>query len=53
MPQIITHFVNPPIPYRQFDWCAYFDGEEEIGDYGYGRTEEEAVNDLITHYLRD
>lgn len=28
------------------DWCAYYDGHEEEGNYGYGRTEAEAIEDL-------
>lgn len=46
MKKIITTNVFPPIPIRDFDWCAYFDGEEDGGHYGYGRTEAEAVSDL-------
>jgi hypothetical protein len=43
---IITRHIYPPIPLRQFDWCAYHDGEEETGHYGYGATEAEALEDL-------
>lgn len=46
-PKIVTSFVHPPIPIRNCDWCAYRDGEEERGNYGYGITEREAVQDLI------
>ena len=45
--KIVTHNICPPIPTRGHDWCAYFDGEEELGDYGYGATEAEAVADLL------
>jgi len=45
--KIVTHNIFPPIPTRSHDWCAYFDGEEELGDYGYGATEAEAVADLL------
>lgn len=48
--KIKTSHVYPPIPVRQFDWCAYWDGTEESGQYGYGRTEAEAIADLITNY---
>jgi hypothetical protein len=48
--KIITEFIYPPIPIRQFDWVAYFDGEEELGYYGYGFTENDAINDLIENY---
>jgi hypothetical protein len=45
--KIITSFEYPPIPIRSFDWCAYRDGEEESGRYGWGKTEQEAVQDLL------
>ena len=43
--QIVTRFINPPIPVRYFDWCAYLDGHEE-GPYGHGETETSAIADL-------
>lgn len=46
-PSIVTVCICPPIPDRRFDWCAYYDGDEEGGPRGYGATEQEAVNDLI------
>jgi hypothetical protein len=46
--KITTNFVYPPIPLRQFDWCAYdddtYDGPGSI--LGHGRTEAEAVADF-------
>ena len=42
---IVTHHIFPPIPIRDFDWCAYRD--PEVTPYGYGRTEEEAIADLL------
>ena len=48
--KIVTIFLNPPIPVRDFDWCAYYDGEEENGNYGYGSTEAEAIEDLVNNY---
>jgi len=45
--RIVTEHLYPPIPVRTMDWCAFFDGEEELGRYGYGRTEAEAVADLL------
>lgn len=45
--RIITSHVYPPIPDRRFDWCAHRDGREEDGNYGWGRTEAEAITDLI------
>lgn len=49
--KIKTSFDYPPIPWRNFDWCAYFDGEEEEGRYGYGATENEAIDDLLERTL--
>lgn len=42
-----TTFVYPPIPIRTMDWCAYRDGTEETGRCGWGRTEDEAIADLL------
>ena len=44
--RIKTNFVYPPIPIRTMDWSAWFDGNEE-GLHGEGRTEAEAVQDLL------
>ena len=46
-PKIVTHHEFPPIPVRSFDWTAHYDGFEEAGPYGYGKTEAEAVADLV------
>lgn len=46
MTKVITHHEYPPIPSRNHDWCAYIDGEEEEGNYGWGRTEAQAVVDM-------
>lgn len=47
MRKIVSRHVFPPIPIRDFDWCAFFDGEEELGGYGWGRTEADAIQDFI------
>ena len=47
---INTHFDMKPIPDRRFDWEATFDDYEPGGKWGfigYGRTEAEAVTDLL------
>jgi len=45
--KIITRHVHPPIPADMgFDWCAFHDGDEEQGNYGWGCTEAEALADL-------
>ena len=51
-PKIVTSHIYPPIPDRSMDWCAYYDGEEERGDYGYGPTEQAAIDDLTANYER-
>ncbi len=50
--KIVTHYVYPPIPIRQFDWSAVdgdtYDGAE--GSHcpiGYGATEQAAIDDLL------
>ena len=45
-PKIRVDNISPPIPVREFDWVAWFDGYEEDGPYGYGPTAEEAVKEL-------
>ena len=44
---IRTEYVFPPIPMRQFDWSAVFDNYEPGCPIGYGRTEKEAIADLL------
>ena len=44
--EIKTEFVNPPIPVRHMDWCAWVAGQEEEGIYGNGPTEEDAIQNL-------
>ncbi len=46
---IVTSFQYPPIPVRDFDWLAYFDGQEE-GPQGWGRTKDAAIADLIENF---
>ena len=45
--KIHTEYILPPLPSRIFDWRATFDGYEKGGDMGYGRTETEAIQDLL------
>jgi hypothetical protein len=46
LPVIKTSYVCPPIPLCGFDWCAFEDGHEEDGPFGYGATAMEAIADL-------
>jgi hypothetical protein len=50
---IQVHYDPPPIPTCNFDWCAYEDGMEERGFYGYGRSREEAVAALFEMFEDD
>ena len=49
-PKIITSYWAKPIPDRQFNWSAHYDGDEPNDDgqmmVGYGKTKEEAIIDL-------
>lgn len=49
--RITTHFWAKPIPPRNFDWCACRDNDEPDDDgnmmQGFGRTEQDAIDDLI------
>lgn len=47
---VVTQYICPPIPDRRWDWCAYRKGEEESGNYGWGRTAQEAVEELEAMY---
>jgi hypothetical protein len=51
--KIVTSHMFPPIPVRDFDWCAHYDGEEEAGHYGWGRTEAEAIRDFEENCAED
>jgi hypothetical protein len=52
-PEMKVVGVFPPIPTRAFDWCAYRDGEEENGRYGWGETATAAVADLLEREIED
>jgi len=45
--KILTHYEYPPIPIRTMDWSAVRDGYEPGCPIGRGRTEEEAIQDLL------
>jgi hypothetical protein len=38
--------VCPPIPSCQWDFCAYVDGDQEDGPYGWGSTPVDALRSL-------
>lgn len=50
--KIITSEVKPPIPTRDFDYCAFEEGNEESQQYGWGATPEEAIADLKDKILQ-
>ena len=51
--KIVTSCICPPIPVREFDWCAFYEGDEESGQYGYGATEAEAIQDFKEYVQAD
>jgi hypothetical protein len=48
--RIVTSYIYPPIPRRDYDWCATledYDGADDSRDpIGFGATEAEAIDDL-------
>lgn len=44
--KISTSYLCPSIPIRDFDWHATIEGHEGEGINGFGRTEQEAIEDL-------
>jgi len=45
--KIITSHDHPPIPDRRYDWSATREDYDEGDLIGYGRTEQESIDDLI------
>jgi hypothetical protein len=43
--KVLTHFVNPPIPDRRWDWAAWIEGDEESLS-ARGPTEQAAIEAL-------
>lgn len=46
MTQIRTEFDAKPIPVRQYDWCATYEGYEPGDPCGWGQTEADAIANL-------
>ena len=44
---IVTKYDPPPIPIREFDWSAVFEGYEGGDPIGFGKTRDEAIFDLL------
>jgi len=47
MDKIITSYDYPPIPIRDYDWSAIRDDYEPGDLIGTGRTEQDAIDDLV------
>ena len=47
MKGIKTTHEFPPIPIRDYDWSAVMEDYDEGDIIGYGRTEQDAINDLM------
>jgi len=47
MNKIKTQHINPPIPIRDFDWEAVRESYDIGGLIGYGKTEQQAIDNLI------
>jgi len=46
MKKIETTNIQPPIPCRDFDWVATFEGYEPDDCYGHGSSQQAAIDDL-------
>ena len=44
---VVTRYIYPPIPIREFDWVALREDHDEFGPFGWGKTEQEAIEDLL------
>lgn len=53
MGEIVTNYWRKPMPTRESDWCAHYEGEEEAGNYGYGATAAEAIEDFVLNCAAD
>jgi hypothetical protein len=51
--KIIIHYDPPPVPTRDYDYCAVYDDDRGESMVGYGATEQEARKDLLESYPRD
>ena len=47
MNKILTSYDYPPIPIRNYDWSVIREDYEPGDAIGYGRTEKEAIEDLV------
>ena len=47
MSKIITSYDYPPIPIRDYDWSAIREDYEPGDLIGTGRTEQDAIDDLV------
>ena len=47
MDKIITSYDYPPIPIRNYDWSAIREDYEPGDLVGTGRTEQDAIDDLV------
>lgn len=45
--KIVTKYDPPPIPWRDADWSAVFDDYDLGSPIGHGKTEADAINDLM------
>ena len=45
--KIITEYIHPSIPIRDYDWQATREGYDDGDLIGYGSTEQEAIDNLL------
>lgn len=55
LPEVTYIHVYPPVPRREWDWCAVLtkDKDEESAQLGWGETKESALEDLMNQDVYD
>ena len=52
--KVKAEYYAPPIPVRQFDWCAWDDDRgQDSSPLGFGRTKHAAITDLLEQIWSD
>jgi hypothetical protein len=50
---ILTQYIRPPIPIRDFDWQSYILEDDESNIIGFGPTKNQAIANLIQELVEN